>query len=446
MDDKYIGVWAVFDEDYEEGLETAFARYKEAGIKHVMYAGIAHVFEVHDEYYSETCIDPRLQIDYEEKKGDIFGTKYFLINSDYDEIRALAQKYGLNIGFDITPGVSDPIVDKHPSTAVVDVEGRTSGHWMCPSNPDVRKYFCGRIEDILIHNNSISEVELDVVSMDFYDPQVVPDWVLPELYPLRQLAAGNCFCEHCVKKAERAGLNVSRIKQQIRAVYGEATTLTYEQFKNQADTMRGLFDIIRFVLKYPELMTWLRFRCDAVSDFVKEINVLVKNIAPNILLSSDLVSPSFSWAIGQWYGSQHGMTDLTKLMLYHKNIGLNEVKPLKSIKEAVPGINEEELMEQYYRLKGFTGPDTFDKFSGEGIDVENIFYEVKKAKLEAGSGHKIVAGLGGDPPASADDVKNAVEMAYRGGADGYMLHLWYHNAPKENIVAFGEHLRKLGEI
>ena len=93
-----------------------------------------------------------------------------------------------------------------------------------------------------------------------------------------------------------------------------------------------------------------------------------------------------------------------------------------------------------------TGPDTFDRFSCEGIGVENIYYEVKKAKLEAGNGHKIIAGLGADPPSTVDDVKNAVEMAYKAGADGYMLHLWYHNAPKENILAFGDKLRELGEI
>ena len=163
MNRKYTGAWAVFDEDYSEGLDSAFARYREAGIKHIMYAGIAHTFEVHDKYYSETCINPMMQIEYEEKKGDIFGTKYFLINTVYDEISALAKKYDLDIGLNITPGVSDPIVEKYPLTAVVDIEGRRSRHWMCPSNPDVRKYFYGRIEDILTHNISSFSIDVGVL-------------------------------------------------------------------------------------------------------------------------------------------------------------------------------------------------------------------------------------------------------------------------------------------
>jgi len=269
---------------------------------------------------------------------------------------------------------------------------------------------------------------------------------LPELYPLRQLAIGNCFCEHCVKKAVNAGLNLTKIQDELKVLYKESTTLTYEQFKNQADSMRGLFDIIRFVMKHPELINWLNFRSTAVDDFVIEMNKLVKGINPEILLSSDLVAPSFSWALGQFYSNQPAITDLSKLMLYHKRIGSFEVKPLQRIQAAIPEIKDEELLDQYYRLKGFSGPNTFEEFKNNGIDVENIYYEVKKAKLEAGKDHKIIAGLVGDPPATPDDVREAVTMAHKGGADGYMLHLWYHDAPKENIVAFGDQLRKLGEI
>lgn len=446
MGNKYVGVWAVFEEDYAEGLERAFQRYKEAGIKHVMYGGIAHAFDVNEQFYRNTKIDPWIQIDYEKNEGDAFGTKFNLINSEFNDLNAVAKKYGLSLDFDITPGVSDPIVAAYPDTAVVNIAGERSKHWMCPSNPDVRGYFYGRTEDILRNYKGIREVELDVISIDFYDPQVVPDWVPPELYPLRQLAIGNCFCDHCVKKAQDSGLDVNKIKAEIAAIHKEAITLTYDNFKNLADSYRGLFDILRFVIKHPDLMRWLQFRGEAVDDFVIGMNKLVKGIDPTILLSNDLVSPSFSWTLGQFYHTQSKFTDLSKLMLYHKRIGSFEVKPLKRIQQAIPEIKEEELLDQYFRLKAFSGPDSFQGFVDEGVDVENVFYEVKKAKLEAGTGHQIIAGLVGDPPAAPEDVREAVKMAHQGGADGYMLHLWYGNAPKDNIVAFGEQLRELGEI
>lgn len=446
MAKKYVGVWGVFEEDFAEGLETAFRRYEEAGITHVMYGGIAHTFDVNDQYYQNTAIDPWVQINYEKNVGDVFGTKFNLITSEFNELNALAGKYGLSLDFDITPGVSDPIVEAYPDTAVVDIEGKRSKHWMCPNNPDVRNYFFGRTEDILRNYRGIREVELDVVSIDFYDPQVVPDWVLPELYPMRQLAIGNCFCDHCVAAAKDAGLDVGRIKTEIGTLYKEATKLTYDNFKNFADSYRGLFDVMRFVIKHPELMQWLTFRGASVDGFVSGINRLVKSIDPQILLSSDLVSPSFSWTLGQFYHTQPGITDLTKLMLYHKRIGSFEIKPLKRIQQAVPEISEQELLDQYFRLKAFTGPDSFQGFEEEGVGVENVYYEVKKAKLEVGRNHKIIAGLVGDPPATMEDVREAVRMAHKGGADGYMLHLWYGNSPRENIVAFGDELRKLGEI
>lgn len=446
MSKKYVGVWGVFEEDFAEGLETAFQRYKEAGITHVMYGGIAHTFDVHEEFYRNTKIDPHVQINYEKNVGDVFGTKFNLITSEFNEMNALAGRYGLSLDFDITPGVSDPIVDAYPDTAVVDIEGKRSKHWMCPNNPDVRNYFFGRTEDILRNYKGIREVELDVVSIDFYDPQVVPDWVLPELYPLRQLAIGNCFCEHCVAKATKAGLNIDKIKAEIAVLYKDATTLTYDNFRKFADSYRGLFDVMRFVLKHPDLMRWLGFRGESVDDFVRSINTMVKGIDPGILVSSDLVSPSFSWTLGQLYHTQPGITDMTKLMLYHKRIGSFEIKPLRRIQQAIPELREEELLDQYFRLKAFTGPDTFKGFETEGVGVENVYYEVKKAKLEVGPNHKVIAGLVGDPPATTDDVREAVKMAHRGGADGYMLHLWYGDSPRENIVAFGDQLRQLGEI
>lgn len=446
MEKKYVGVWAFFENDYKEGLENAFKRYQEAGITHVMYGGIAHAFDVNEEFYQNTCIDPNIQIDYEANQGDLFGTKTNLINSDYDEISQIASKYGLNIELNLTPGVSDAIVEANPDIAVVDIEGNRSKHWMCPSNNDVREYFFGRTKDILTNNKGIREVELDVVSINVYDPMIVPDWVSPELSPLSQLAAGNCFCDNCVEKAEKAGLNVEDIKDVIRAINKEATILTYEQFRNMTDTMRGSFDVVRFLMKHPKLIEWLNFRAKAVDDFVIEINKVVKDINPEIILSSDLVAPNFSWTLGQVYGNQPAITDLTKLMLYHKRIGAFEAKPLKRIQNAIPEIKDKELLDQYYRLKGFSGPSTFKELEEEGIDVENIYYEVKKAKLDVGKEHKVVAGLVGDAPATPEDVKEAVKMAHAGGADGYMLHLWYGDAPNENVVAFGEQLKELGEV
>lgn len=446
MSSTYVGAWPIFDEDYEEGLDNAFRRYQEAGISHLMYAGIAHTFDVNPQHYKNTKIDPHIQIDFEKNQGDLFGTKYHLITSDFTQIQSLAKKYHLNLEVNITPGVSEPIVTKYPDVAVVDVDGNTSKHWMCPSNPDVRAYFMARVEDIIRHNAGIREVELDVVSIDFYDPQVVPDWVPPQLYPLGRLAIGNCFCEHCYKKALAQGIDIDHIKNEIRAINKDATTLNYQQFKDLADSYRGVFDIIRYLMKHPHLITWLKFRSTLVNDYIINFKRFLKAIDPTILLSADLVAPSFSWTLGQVYADQPQITDLTKLMLYHKRIGGYESKPLKRIQNAISEIRDQEILDQYYRLKGFSGPYTMDEFASDGIGVENVYYEVRKAKLEVGPNHKIIAGLVGDPPTNADDVREAVRLAAKAGADGFMLHMWYHNTPKENIVAFGEQLRALGKI
>jgi hypothetical protein len=103
-----------------------------------------------------------------------------------------------------------------------------------------------------------------------------------------------------------------------------------------------------------------------------------------VQLSSDLVAPSFSWTLGQVYADQPGLTDMTKLMLYHKCIGSFEAKPLKRIQGAIPEISDREILDQYYRLKGFSGSYQMDEFVKDGIGVENVYYEVRKARLEVG--------------------------------------------------------------
>ena len=442
MHHSYIGAWSVFDEDYAEGLDKAFDRYRRAGITRISYAGIAHALPVHEQFYQATKIDPHVQIDFEKNQGDLFGTKEKLIEADFREIQRMAADYGIAFVMNVTPGVSDVIVERYPDVAVIDVEGAKSPHWLCPSNPDVREYFCGRVRDIMTHTE-VNEIELDVVSINVYDPQVVPDWVLPELSPLTELAAGSCFCPHCITRARQVGLSIDEIRTELRAITRDARTLTKDNFVRQRDAYRGAFDIVRFLVRHPEIVAWLNFRASTVEHFVHRIRETVRRANPRALLSSDLVSPSFSWKLGQFYHHQPAVSDLTKLMLYHKRIGRFEVKPLQTLKAHLPEISEEAIMRQYFALRGFSGPTTFDQFSAKGLDVENVYYEILKAKTEVGPSHPIIAGLVGDPPATPEDVERAVEMAHRGGADGYMLHLWYHDAPKENIVAFGEAIRRV---
>ncbi|MCG8478197.1 MAG: hypothetical protein MI724_03805 [Spirochaetales bacterium] len=442
MSHSYIGAWSVFDEDHAEGLDKAFDRYRRAGITRISYAGIAHALPIHEEFYKATNIDPHVQIDFEKNRGDAFGTKEKLIEADFFEIQRMAADYGIEFVMNVTPGVSDVIVEHYPDVAVTDVEGAKSPHWLCPSNPDVLEYFRGRIRDIVRHTK-VHEIELDVVSINVYDPQVVPDWVSPELSPLTELAAGSCFCPHCIARAREVGLPIDEIRTELRAITRDARALTNENFIRRRDAYRGAFDIVRFLVRHPKVVEWLNFRASAVEHFVHRIRETVRRTNPQAILSSDLVSPSFSWKLGQFYHNQPAVCDLTKLMLYHKRIGRFEVKPLQRLKERLPEISEEQIMGQYFALRGFSGPATFDRFSAEGLDVENVYYEILKAKMEAGPSHPIIAGLVGDPPATHQDVEQAVEMAHRGGADGYMLHLWYHDAPKENIDAFGEAIRRV---
>ena len=102
-------------------------------------------------------------------------------------------------------------------------------------------------------------------------------------------------------------------------------------------------------------------------------------------------------------------------------------------------------MELFKRLTGYQGGLSFAEFSQQGFPPINVYYEVRKARIEVGSDYFLVAGIVGDQPATPNDVEEAVTMAAKGGADGFCLHTWYGRTTPSNYAAFGNKGRELAK-
>jgi len=423
--ERYVGVWTKKDEMVQVGYKKALEFYAECGVTSIVvgYEG------AHPEYYEGLKL-PLLRR--EETKPTL------------KEICEMAEEVGVEVEVVIDPKNS-VFASKFPETAITDVLGNKSKFVPCPSNPDIMAYTKARIRDILENYDGIMALELDGVYIDMHQRMTNRRVEKGALYPLHHLVPESCFCQHCRRLAKEEGLNLERIEKIVKEITLRSMDISLNSFRQVYDTFTGGYDIVRFILNYPEIVDWLEFRCKLVARSLEAIREVVKSIDPKVKIFHDMLPPVWAWSMGQDYAGQKHLCDGYKIIFFNKRTGSYEINPLIAIKDEDPEIPDNEIMELFKRLTGYQGGLSFAEFSQQGFPPINVYYEVRKARIEVGSDYFLVAGIVGDQPATPNDVEEAVTMAAKGGADGFCLHTWYGRTTPSNYAAFGNKGRELAK-
>jgi hypothetical protein len=422
----YIGVWTSKNEMLQIGYRRSLEFYAECGITTIIvgYEG------AHPEYYRGLRKIPPM------KREESTPT--------LKEICCMAEDLGLEVEVVIDPKSSE-LARSFPEVSIVDVLGNRSPSISCPSNPDVIEYVLARVRDIAENYGGIRGLELDGLYIDMHPRMTNPYGQPGALYPLHHVAPESCFCEHCIKLAREEGVNIESIRRVVREITETSLKSSPEAFYRLHDSFRGAYDMVRFLLNYPELVEWLNFRCRIVERALKIIWETIKSINPKLIVSEDMLPPTWSWSIGQDYRRHKSYCDYYKIIFFHKRTGSFEINPLLAIKDKIPSIPDEDIMNLFKRLTGYEGPPSFTLFSQHGFPPINVYYEIKKAREEVGLNYPLVAGIVGDAPATPSDVESAVIMAAKGGASGFCLHTWYGRTTPSNYAAFGNKGRELAK-
>ncbi|MEM2875715.1 MAG: hypothetical protein QXL67_02030 [Candidatus Bathyarchaeia archaeon] len=422
---QYVGVWTTKNEMVQVGYKESLEFYAECGVTSIVvgYEGS------HPEYYKGLKLP---LIEREETKPTL------------REICQMAGDVGLDVEVVIEPKNS-VFAEKFPETAVTDVFGNRSTLICCPSNPDIMAYTKARIKDILENYEGVIGLELDGVYIDMHQRMTNRRGQPGALYPLHHLVPESCFCEHCRKLAEEEGLNLKQIEKTVKEVTESSLRGSPEDFYRVYDTFRGGYDIVRFILNHPEVVDWLVFRCKLVARSLNIIKETVKSINPKVKVFHDVLPPAWAWSMGQDYAGQKDLCDGYKIIFFNKRTGSFEVNPLIAIKDKIPEVPDFEIMDLFKRLTGYEGGLSFAEFSQQGFPPRNVYYEVKKARDEVGPNYMLIAGIVGDAPSTPNDVEEAVNMAAKGGADGFCLHTWYGRTTPSNYAAFGSKGRELAK-
>jgi hypothetical protein len=134
-----------------------------------------------------------------------------------EKITGEAARQGLGVRAWVACCDNDVLAARYPAAGCVDVFGDPIGGWLCPSNPDVREYVGGLVQD-LSTNYPLQVIELGAAHFGGGDGGgrrvvrgVEPNGVQRSLLMW-------CFCASCRERARQAGVDVDAVADKMKAL------------------------------------------------------------------------------------------------------------------------------------------------------------------------------------------------------------------------------------
>ena len=308
------------------------------------------------------------------------------------------------------------LAQAEPDCAVRDMEGRRHRYWLCPSNPDVKRFLLTLVEEIMT-NYGIDGLLLDKIG-----------FLWPHTTVSRLKDGIVCFCEHCVEEASKIGLNLEQIREKLDRL---VQTLTEKPSLFRLPPQAGLVPV---VIRNSDLLRFLRFRCYLTTRLVSEIRETVRKRNPNLKVGLSLFAPRTSWIVGQDLRELRNNCDWIKVMtrpVFWSNYTLELLKDIESsvrVRDS-RGI----FLMEWARLNGFA---TATKSSGRSFSIPSsvIYSETVKAKLLVNNRVPVypeVETWAGTPEVVSERVKSAITPHFEG------LVIWtYDWTSLRNLNAF----------
>jgi len=379
-------------------------------------------FESHLEYYENTKIKPAKTPEKDVKDFDVLA-----------EVCSIAKK----LDMEVYPWIScfkHPIdARNHPDCLVEDVYGRKSinymwgkyiADWFCPNNPHAKNFSLAMIEDI-VRSYDIAGVFVDRFR-----------------YPVN---LGVCFCPYCQKRMKEKGLSPNILRCTVKEVLRKENETQFKKIVNFGTST----DLLYLFSKFPELLNWITFRMNSITNFIKDVYNLVKGINPNLKVGLDMINPAGAWFLGQNPYQLSDYCDWVKPMAYNKAqgnwIGAEISELSKSLSEEKDSSEIYKAFKAIYQVRGIKLPHTFEEFKKEGMPSSWVYDEAKITKELVGEKTLIHLGIQIWPPATTDDVKDSITKAFEANIDGIIMYC-YGWAPLKNFAAAKDSLKRLGKL
>lgn len=272
-----------------------------------------------------------------------------------------------------------------------------------------------------------------------------------------------CFCQHCEVRAKREGIRVERAKQGFTELHDFITKL---HAGDQAP-VDGIFtNVMRLLMKFPEILAWDYQWRAALEDQGKRSHALIKAARPTTQVGRHFDHQNTSWDalyLAQCsYADVAPYADFIKPILYHDILAPRLLNQLHELKRGpLAEISLQQSLELFYALRGY---DTklqpkLDELVTRGMAPEYVRIETKRIVDIVQCKCAVVPGIGVDVPNTTPGAPNggkrpsdqaalrsAITQAFSAGASGILISREYDEMRLESLRTVGQTLRELGKV
>ncbi len=405
---------------HDEGVERILDNLKSTvGCNAVYMTALMHYEKrpLHDNYYPHNPIRKRYlaedAVAYWKPHPEMYkdsrikpatSQRDFLKDTDWVKVLVdAAKKHDMKVGIAIshTPMNTDRGLKEFQDSIQRDVYGnllparvvgqKNSFHaqQLCWNSPDARIYIQSLFRDIATHY----EVDMCQVSNFLFHGGY------PALHSLLGVTLGGCFCEYCEREAAKKGLDWKAIKRTVRRFADIVMRNSLEANEDWLLLQRGDSSDLMMLLENPEIFQWLRFRCESITNYFKELSEAIHDARPGIDFRFNT-----NWRQAEYIG-----LDMTQVAPYI---------------DSIRSTNYEEQ----------TGDEQFVLDKGKWLS--NLRRQVGEQKT-------IIPCIAPRGKATVDLIKKGIKLLALNGADGLSF-AFYDGATKQNLQAIKEGMEEAG--
>jgi hypothetical protein len=202
----------------------------------------------------------------------------------------------------------------HPQSTVRNAFGDRYIYTLCPSAPEVRAYAVALCSDVT-GNYPVSGISLETPGFLPFVHGYHHEFAM--VRPNRWLDSrlGLCFCDHCVRGAEAAGIDASRLQARVREDV-DAYLAGEVDFPDDMAEAFWLSD----VATNQTLSAYLHWRCDVVTSLVAEIRASVRADASVAVIPSVARPTSGAWYEGSDLRALAEAAGIVEACFYEKRV------------------------------------------------------------------------------------------------------------------------------
>ena len=344
---------------------------------------------VNDAEYKDSRIKP------------IMSSRDFLRGTDWlDVLTKEMRKRGMRTGAEISHTPLDAPRGRNEFSDLIqrDIYGEppgsprfTSYSHLCWNSADAREYVCCLARD-LARNHDVDMIQ--TCSWPFASGRM-------DLHPFLGVLLAGCFCKNCEAEARKQGLDWDSIVAKVRYFADCLTERSLETQEDWRQIRKGDSTGVMYLLENPEIYQWLKFRCDSLTRYYKELSEAIHGVRPEIDFRINTC----------WKDTENYGMDLTQIKKHVDSVRMMDYAEQRGDPALIPG---------------------------KALWLANV-------RRQVGEDMPIIGGIGPRGGATPQMIRDSIFLLADNGIDGLSFG-FYDCAPTANLMAIKEGMENAGAI